>query len=253
MKNLVKTMIVGTGLMMCPALFASFDPAASPDPLATSRTEAAKTLEEKGDLARTKKNYDGALAYYLDAVKAAGQDAMLYNKLGIVELQIGNRGPAKKYFNLALKTDSRNVVAFNNLGAVAVTDGKYKVAIKFLKEALALDESDATAHLNIAEAWAGMGQMDRAMTEYSRALELDADILSNSVDGVIAQVRSPGQRARISFLIAKAYAKRGNIEGALEFLRRAKDDHYDGLSKVYEEPEFAAVTQDPRLAKIVKR
>ena len=253
MKNLVKMMIVGTGLMVSPALFASSNPAAAPDPLATTRAEAARSLEEKGDLARLHKNYDGALSYYLDAVKAAGQNAMLYNKLGIVELQIGNRGPARKYFAMALKTDAHNELAYNNLGAVAVTDGKYKAAVKYLKEALALNESDATAHLNIAEAWIGMKEMDRAMTEYSRALELDADILSNSLDGVVAQVQTPEQRARISFLIAKAYAKRGNIEGALEFLRRAKDDHYNGLSKVYDEPEFAAVVQDPRLAKIVKR
>lgn len=253
MKNLVKMIIVGAGIAVCPALFASSDPIAVPDPVATTRIDAAKTFEQKGDAARKQKNYNGALSYYLDAVKNSPQDAMLYNKLGITQIQLGNRGPARKYFNLALKTDSHNVVAMNNLGAVAVTDGKFKVAIKYLKQALALDETDATAHLNIAEAWAGMGEMDRAMTEYSRALELDADILSNSLDGVVAQVHSPEQRARISFLIAKAYAKRGNIEGALEYLRRAKDDHYNGLSRVYEEPEFAGLVQDPRLAKIVKR
>jgi tetratricopeptide (TPR) repeat protein len=178
---------------------------------------------------------------------------MIYNKLGITELQMGNRGPARKYFAQALKVDSRNVVALNNLGAVACTDGKYKLAVKYLKQALALDESDATAHLNLAEAWAGQDEMDRAMTEYSRALELDADILANSLDGVIAQVHSPEQRARISFLIAKAYAKRGNIDGALEYLRRAKDSRFPEMSKVYTEPEFASLVGDPRLAAIVKK
>jgi tetratricopeptide (TPR) repeat protein len=252
MKSLVKMIIVGAGIAVSPALFASSDPIAVPDPVATTRMETAKTFEQKGDAARKDKNYNGALSYYLDAVKNSPQDAMLYNKLGIVQVQLGNRGPAKKYFNLALKTDTHNAIALNNLGAVAVTDGKFKLAIKYLKQALALDESDATAHLNIAEAWADLSEMDRAMTEYSRALELDADILSSSLDGVVAQVHSPEQRARISFLIAKAYAKRGNIEGALEYLRRAKDARYDGLSKVYEEPEFAAVVLDPRLAKIVK-
>jgi tetratricopeptide (TPR) repeat protein len=255
--------LAGACLAICPAMCAGSDPAgagplaAGPataaEPIATTHSEAARTLEEKGDLERKHNNYDGALAYYLDAVRAAGQNAMLYNKLGITELQMGNRGPARKYFGMALKTDSRNVIAFNNLGAVACTDGKYKLAVKYLKQALALNESDATAHLNLAEAWVGMGETDRAMTEYSRALELDADILSSSMDGVVAQVHSPEQRARISFLIAKAYAKRGNIEGALEYLRRARDDHYDGLNKVYSEPEFAGLVQDPRLARIVKR
>jgi hypothetical protein len=91
------------------------------------------------------------------------------------------------------------------------------------------------------------------MTEYARALELNADILSSSQDGVIAQVRTPEQRARISFLIAKSYMKRGNIEGALEYLRRAKEGRYPDLAKVYTDPVFTPLWNDPRLAKIVKR
>ena len=244
-------LIMSFGLALCPALYASSDPIA--DPSGETKLEAAKSAEVRGDHERTQHNYTGAISYYLDAVKNAPQDAMLYNKLGIAQLQSGSQRNARKYFGMALKHDSRNVVALNNLGAVACIDGKYKSAVHYLKQALALDETDATAHLNMAEAWVGLKEMDRAMTEYSRALELDADILSNSLDGVVAQVHTPEQRALISFLIAKAYAKRGNIDGALEYLRRAKDDRYPDLSKVYDEPEFAAMVQDPRLEKIVKR
>jgi tetratricopeptide (TPR) repeat protein len=116
-----------------------------------------------------------------------------------------------------------------------------------------MDESVAATHINLAEAWIGLGKMDRAMTEYSRALELDADILSDSNNGAFAQVSTLEQRARISFLIAKAYIKRGNVEGALEYLRRAKEGHYSDLSKVYEDKDFAPLWTDPRLQKIVKR
>jgi tetratricopeptide (TPR) repeat protein len=95
--------------------------------------------------------------------------------------------------------------------------------------------------------------MDRAMTEYARALELDADILSDSDNGAFAQISTPEQRARISFLIAKAYIKRGNVEGALEYLRRAKEGHYPGLGAVYTDQDFAPLWTDPRLAKLIKR
>jgi hypothetical protein len=47
--------------------------------------------------------------------------------------------------------------------------------------------------------------------------------------------------------------KRGNIEQALEYLLRAKEDHFPDLHKVYTDPEFTPLWQDPRLAKIVKR
>jgi tetratricopeptide (TPR) repeat protein len=151
-----------------------------------------------------------------------------------------------------VKIDPRHISAINNLGVIALLEKKYKPAIVYFKQALALDESIASTHLNLAEAWLGLGQNDRAMTEYSRALELDADLLSTNQDGVIAQVSSPEQRARIYFMIAKSYMKRGNPDGALDYLDRAKELHYPDLHKVYTDPDFAALLTDPRLAKIVK-
>ncbi len=46
---------------------------------------------------------------------------------------------------------------------------------------------------------------------------------------------------------------RGTCEGALDYLRRAKDGHYPQLADVYVDKEFSALWQDPRLEKIVKR
>jgi len=91
------------------------------------------------------------------------------------------------------------------------------------------------------------------MTEYTRALELDADILSSNPGAVVAHVSTPEQRARVAFTIAKAYAKRGNLEGSLEYLRRAKEGNFPDLKKVYGDQTFAALWDDPRLEKIVKR
>jgi len=91
------------------------------------------------------------------------------------------------------------------------------------------------------------------MTEYTRALELDADILTSNNEGVIAQVTTPEQRARVNYLIAKAYARRGNVDGALEYLGRAKEGNFAQLASVYNDQDFSALWQDPRLSKIVKR
>ena len=219
----------------------------------TDAQEVAKTAEFKGDLARAHKDYTLAVAYYQKAVHADPHNSTLLNKLGISELKLGDRGPARKHFSQAVKYDPRNVSALNNLGAVAYLNRKFKLAVRYYKEALELDESSAGAHLNLAEAWIAMNQMDRAMTEYGRALELDADILAESQEGISAQITTPEQRARVSYLIAKAYAKRGNLDGALEYLRRAKDGHFSDLASVYKDQEFAALWPDPRLARIVKR
>jgi tetratricopeptide (TPR) repeat protein len=190
---------------------------------------------------------------YQNALRLDPQNPELYNKLGIAQLKLDNRGAARKSFNQAVKHDPRNTTALNNLGALALLDKKYKPALRYLKEALALDESNSSAHLNMAGVWMGMNQLDRAMTEYSRALELNPDLLTDDEGGLIAQVRTPEQRARISYLIAKAYAKRGNLDGALDYLRRAKADRFPNMANVYTDQEFAPLWADPRLAKIVKR
>jgi len=215
--------------------------------------QAARAAEQKGDLARIRNELQIAIADYEIAIRLDAHNSMLYNKLGIAQLKLGEHSAARKSFSQSIKLSPRNTLALNNIGAVAVLDKKYKTAVRYLKESLALDESNASAHLNIAEAWVGLKQFDRAMTEYSRAIELDPDVISSSENGVMAQVRSPEQQARIDFLIAKAYAKRGNVDGALDYLQRAKNGQFPDMRDVYADQEFAALWTDPRLAKIVKR
>ena len=215
MKMLMMTLAAGLLMMATP--YARAEGVAKPD-----QAEVARKAEVRGDLARTRKEYAVAAAYYQAAIRASRQDAALYNKLGIVQLQLNSRGAARKNFAQAMKLDPQLVSAVNNLGAVALMDRKYKAAANYFKQALAMDESVAATHLNLAESWMGMGEVDRAMTEYTRALELDADILTTNDDGVIAQVATPQQRARIAYLIAKAYMKRGNLDGALVCLGKAR-------------------------------
>ena len=218
----------------------------------TDAIEAAKSSELRGDLARVHNNYALAVSEYEKALRSDPKNPMLHNKLGIAELKLGQRNLARKQFAQALKLDQRNVSALINLGAVTYLDKKYKQSVKYLKQALELDEGSAPAHLNLAEAWMGLGEVDHAMVEYARAIELDADILTAGEAGVSAQLSTPEQRARVNFLIAKAYAKRGNIDGALEYLARAKEGHFNDMHRVYKDQEFAVLWQDPRLAKIVK-
>jgi Flp pilus assembly protein TadD len=226
---------------------------AVPDVPSTDKLQVAKLQESKGDQARAQGNNTEAVYYYRNAARINTQSSVLYNKLGVAEIQAGDRSAARKHFNQAMKLDPHNVPALNNLGVLACVEKKYNQAVRYLKQALALQETSAAAHLNMAEAWFGLGEVDRAMTEYARALELDADILTSSPGSIVTHVSTPEQRARVDFTIAKAYAKRGNIEGALEYLRRAKEDHYPDMAKVYTDQTFAVLWEDPRLEKIVKR
>ena len=220
---------------------------------AETRQQVARDYEMKGDIARAREQYGSAAHWYMLAIRYNNNDVSLYNKLGIAQMKIGEFDQARHSFGQAVKVDPSNVDALNNLGAVYCLQRKYKPAVRYLKQALALDESKAVTHLNLAEAWMGQKQIDRAMTEYARALELDADILTSAdKEGVFAQVQTPEQRAMVDFMIAKAYIKRGNIEGALDYLRRAKEQNFKNLSTVWEDPAFAPLWKDARLVEIVK-
>jgi len=220
---------------------------------ADTRQQLAKNYEDKGDIARARDEYGSAVNWYLLAIRYNTRDVGLYNKLGIAEMKVGQMDQARRDFALGIKVDPSNVDALNNLGAVYCLQHKYRPAVRYLKQALALDESKAVTHLNLAEAWMGQKQIDRAMNEYARALELDADILtSTDKEGVFAQISTPEQRAMVDFMIAKAYVKRGNLEGALDYLRRAKQDNFKNLATVWDDPVFTPLWKDPRLAEIVK-
>jgi tetratricopeptide (TPR) repeat protein len=243
---LVATMV----LAACPMAYGK---KAATDLTNPTRTEAARTAEEDGDMARAREDYLQAIFYYDRALRNDRGNAHLYNKLGIAQLELGNRSDARGSFNRANKIEPQNADVLNNLGAVACIDKKYKPAVRYLKRALALDEPMPAAHLNMAEAWMGLGDVDHAMNEYARALELDPDILDSSRNGTLIQLSTPEQRARMDFLIATAYARRGNRDRALEYLRLAKEGHCPFMSKVYTEKEFAMLWTDPRLQQIVKR
>jgi tetratricopeptide (TPR) repeat protein len=244
-------MLAAMSLLMSVAAYAKTNPATAA--AKKDKQAAAQLAEEKGDLDRMHKDYESAVSHYESALRVNTKSPDLYNKLGIAELQLNERASARRYFIRALKYNPQFFAALNNLGVLDLLDRRYKASINYLKQALALDETNAHTHLNLANAWMGLGNVDYAMTEYSRALELDADVLSTSPEGVVAQVSTPEQRARIAFLIAKSYMKRGNIEGALEYLRRAKDGHYPDLASVWKDPAFTALWTDPRLPKIIKR
>jgi tetratricopeptide (TPR) repeat protein len=250
MKQLVR-MLMATSLLLGAAPFARTE--APPNVATTDKLADARMAEAKGDMARLHNDYPLAATYYQQALRVENQNAELNNKLGVAELKTGNKGSARKYFSRAVHYNPQFATALNNLGAVDCLDQKYKPAVSYLKQALALDETQAATHINLAEAWIGLGDTDRAMTEYTRALELDPDALSENENGVLARVSTPEQRARTAYILARTYAKRGNLEGALDYLQRAKEGHYPDLAKVYSDPEFAPLWKDPRLAKIVKR
>jgi tetratricopeptide (TPR) repeat protein len=211
----------------------------------------AAELEKAGDASRAEKDYAQATRFFQAAIGKNHGSAVLYNKLGIVELQSGNSRQARADFQAATRRDSKYAEAFNNIGAVDLTQKRYGSAARNLKKAIALEESNATFHINLGATWFAENKVDRAVTEYARALELDPEALTkNSRTGTMAQV-PPEERGRYNYLIAKLYATRGEVDRCLQCLRKAKEEGYRGLTNVYKDREFASLRSDARLSEVV--
>lgn len=209
-------------------------------------------LEKAGDEARGQKDYAHAVEYFEAAVRKDRKNAALYNKLGLAELRADDLKSARLDFEKASKLNPKYAEAVNNIGAVEYIRKNYRNAAKYFKKAAALDETHATYHVNLGAAWFSQKKMDRAIAEYTRAIELDPDAFRHdSRIGIAAQIASPEERAQYSYTLAKAYARRGDLEGCLQCLKKAKEDGYRNLANVYHDEEFSRLRDNPKLHEVV--
>lgn len=209
-------------------------------------------LEKAGDASRSVKDYDQAIKYFRAALIKEPKNASLYNKLGMAELKQNDLRAARIDFGKAAKYDRKYAEALNNIGALEYMQHNLGAAAKYFKKALALDETSAVFHINLGATWFAQKKLDRAIAEYTRALELDPEALAqNAKAGMTAQISSSEDRARYSYMLAKVYAKRGDIDRCLQCLRSAKQDGFRDLKNVYKEEEFSRLRQDPRLAEAI--
>ncbi len=209
-------------------------------------------LEKTGDQARGQKNYYLAIECFKIGIGKDRKNAVLYNKLGLSQLKMNDLSSARANFEKASKLNSKFADAVNNAGAVDYMLKQYGKAAKNFKKAVALEETRATFHVNLGAAWFSQKKMERAMAEYTRAMELDPNAFrTESKTGIAAQIASPEERAQYSYLLAKAYAKRGDVESCLQCLRKAKEDGYRNMANVYKDEEFSQLRSNPKLHEVV--
>ena len=159
---------------------------------------------------------------------------------------------ATKCFNRAIKLDKHDAAGYNNRGYMEYRAQKYDKAMHYYRKALSLRPTDAVFHYNMGSAYFAMHDYPRAAQEYHAAYKLDPDIFNRvSKTGIMAQTTSPEDRAAFSFMIAKMYAQAGDFDRSLEYLRKAMEEGYKHINKVYTDSEFASLREDKRFAELM--
>ncbi len=219
-----------------------------------SGSASAAELEKQGDDLRSRKQYMDAIDYYHAALTKAPQNAAICNKLGIAELMLQRFKEAGKEFQLAIKANRSFPEAYNNLGVIDYERHRYGPSIKQYKKALTIEPDSASFYSNLGAAYFARKEFEHATEAYSKAVQLDPAIFERtSHTGISAQMASPEDRAHYDFVLAKLYAKIGDHDHSLEFLRKSMEEGYKNVKDVYTDPEFADLRKDARFAELMKR
>jgi len=212
----------------------------------------AEALEERGDQLRAVKAYLDALDYYRAALAKKPNTAEIYNKAGICELQLRRFRQASKDFEASIRNSSQNADYYNNLGAAYHLEKKYGKAIKQYEKAIKLRQDAASYYSNLGSAYFSKRAFEKAAAAYSQAVQLDPDVFERtSRTGITAQTSSPEDRARFDYVVAKLFAKAGDRDRSLQYLRKAVEEGYKGINDVYKDAEFAELRKDHRFTELM--
>ena len=212
----------------------------------------AEQLERRGDELRAEKDYLDSLDYYHAALSKHPNSASIYNKMGIAELLVQRYPEAKKNFERAIKADHSFADAYNNLGVIFYIGKKYGRAIDRYNKAIELRGDTASYYSNLGAALFSKKEFDKSVMAYSRALAIDPDVFERtSKAGIAAQMSRPEDRAHYDYVVAKLYAKMGEADRSLEYLRKAMEEGYKSIDNVYKDDEFAGLRKDKRFTDLM--
>jgi tetratricopeptide (TPR) repeat protein len=222
----------------------------SPPPV-PNPSASAEDLELQGDQFRAQKRFLDAIDFY-NAALAKQPSALLWNKEGMAYLLLQRREQAAKCFDHAIKLDKHAPEGYNNRGYIEQMEKQYDKAIKYYTKALKLRPTDAVFQYNMGSSYFGKHDYVHAAQAYKAAFALDPDIFNRvSRMGVMVQATSPEDRAAFSFMVAKMYAQAGDFDHSLEYLRKAMEDGYKDINKVYTDSEFATMRTDKRFEELM--
>ena len=203
--------------------------------------------EELGDLYMARKQYREAVDQYRSLSEQNPRNAVYLNKLGIALHQQTALSAALKYYERAVKVNPRYADAENNIGTIWYQRKKYSKAVRAYQKAIKMRDDMPVLYSNLGYAYFSQGKYDESITAFRTALAKDPQFFErgSSRTGSILQDRSVPDRGRFYFLLAKSFAEAGNLDRAIFYLRKSKEEGYAQLNEVKKDPAFAALLQDP--------
>ncbi len=205
--------------------------------------------EKRADIMMARKMYREAIEEY----KLAPQDsAVTWNKIGIAYHQMLQIDSARKYYEKAIRMDPKYSEAINNLGTIYYFRKNYRKATSLYHRALKIAPNSASIYSNLGTALFARKKYQEADVAYQTALSLDKDVFEHhSSYGVLLEERSVEERAKFHYVLAQQYAKSGQNDRALQYIRKALEEGFKDKKKLMEDPEFDQIREMPEFKELL--
>jgi tetratricopeptide (TPR) repeat protein len=217
-------------------------------------TKPVLSPETRGDIFMARKEYREAIEAFREG---SPKDPILLNKTGIAYHQMMQLEQARKEYLAAIKAKPDYVEAINNVGTVYYARKSFRRAVSWYSRAIKLapdDPRSASIYMNLGTAEFARKQYEKAMASYQRAVQLDPNVFEHhSSMGVMLEERSVEERAKWHFYLARLYAKDGRSELAIQYLRKSLEEGLKEKKKLEEEPDFAALRDNPEFKELLAK
>ncbi len=207
------------------------------------------TPEMRGDIFMAEKRFREAAEMYQENSKGS---AVMLNKTGIAYHQMLQLNVAEKYYRMSLRVDPKYSEAMNNLGTIFYAKKSYRRAINQYKKALRINPESGSIWSNLAMGYFSRNDEEHAQEALQMALKLDPEVFEHrSTQGVLLQERSVADRSKFHYYLAHTYAKAGQIDLAMQYIRKALEEGFKERKKIEEDPAFAAMRELPEFKELM--
>jgi tetratricopeptide (TPR) repeat protein len=207
------------------------------------------TPEVRGDIFMARKMFREAAQTYKESPQ---NSPVILNKTGIAYHQMLDLDTAKRYYERSIRLNPKYAEAINNLGTIYYSHKSYRRAIAYYKRALRLDPNSPAFYSNLGSGYFARKDYKNAADCWQKALELDPEIFEHrGTHGVVLQERSVDDRAKFHYYLAKTYARAGQNERALMYIRKCLEEGFKERKKFEDEPEFAALRDLPEFKQLL--
>ena len=208
-------------------------------------------------------DYDKAILHFNMVIASEPEPGEAYNNLGLAYNAKGENEKAIAEFNQAIQRMPNPATPYSNRGGVYLSMGNHDQAIADFDKAIELDPKLGKAYYNRGVAYLDLGNYDKAIPDFDQAIELAPEqtiVMQVTMEAMLSTRESPLTRGLMNDLKstetyadlprtyasrAIAYYEKGDYEGAMADMQRARELGLDPYSASQIETFFDSTGIEP--------